>query len=90
MSSNMMPGDNSGSGEDESYYNDDQVFQKECEAFIAGAQQMREMLARFVEQGGSEVERKIASSMRLNWVPGWGKDPGKPDDLHDAIDAALP
>jgi hypothetical protein len=64
---------------------DDQPFQEEDMevAFIAGAQQMREMLARFVEQGGSDLEKKIAQSMRLNWVPNWGKDPGKPDDVYD-------
>jgi hypothetical protein len=59
------------------------------DAFRAGAAQMREMLARFVEQGGSPAERKIASSMRLNWVPTWGKDPGKPDDVHDDMWAAI-
>lgn len=46
------------------------------ELFIAGAQAMREMLARFVEQGGDPV---TANSIRLNWVPSWGKDPGKLD-----------
>jgi hypothetical protein len=90
MSSNMMPGDNSGSGEDERYWRDDEVWEKQAEAFIAGAQQMREMLARFVEQGGSDVEKKIAVSIRANWAPSWGKDPGKPDDVHNGIDAALP
>ena len=43
------------------------------EMFIAGAQYMREMLARFVEQGGDPV---IAGSIRANWVPSWGADPG--------------
>jgi hypothetical protein len=38
---------------------------------------MREMLARFVEQGGDPV---IAQSIRANWHPGWGTDPGKLDD----------
>lgn len=47
------------------------------EKFIAGAQAMREMLARFVEQGGDPV---IAQSIRANWHPGWGTDPGKLDD----------
>ena len=46
------------------------------EAFIAGAQAMREMLARFVEQGGDHI---TAASLRANWVPSWGKDPGKLD-----------
>lgn len=44
--------------------------------FIAGAQAMREMLARFVEQGGDAT---TAASIRANWHPGWGKDPGNLD-----------
>lgn len=43
------------------------------EKFIAGARAMREMLARFVEQGGDAT---TAASIRANWVPSWGKDPG--------------
>ena len=46
------------------------------EMFIEGAQAMREMLARFVEQGGHP---EIAQSIRLNWNPSWGKDPGQPE-----------
>ena len=46
------------------------------EIFVGGLQAMREMLARFVEQGGHPV---IAASMRANWNPSWGKDPGRPD-----------
>lgn len=53
--------------------------------FRAGAQAMREMLARFVEQGGGTgggVEASvIAQSMRLNWHPGWGADPGRPEKV---------
>ena len=44
------------------------------EAFVAGAQACREMLARFVEQGGNAA---AAQSIRLNWNPSWGTDPGK-------------
>jgi len=44
------------------------------ELFTAGAQAMREMLARFVEQGGDAT---TAASIRANWAPSWGKDPGK-------------
>lgn len=52
------------------------------EMFIEGAQAMREMLARFVEQGGHP---EIAQSIRLNWKPSWGKDPGQPGVVaHDA------
>ena len=46
-------------------------------AFILGAQVCREMMARFVEQGGNPV---IANSIRLNWRPSWGDDPGVPDE----------
>lgn len=46
------------------------------ELFTAGLQVMREMLARFVEQGGDTT---TAASIRANWNPSWGKDPGKLD-----------
>lgn len=42
--------------------------------FRTGALAMREMLARFVEQGGDHV---TANSIRHNWMPSWGRDPGK-------------
>lgn len=42
-------------------------------AFVKGAQAMREMLARFVEQGGDAI---TAASIRANWNPTWGEDPG--------------
>jgi hypothetical protein len=48
------------------------------ELFTVGLQAMREMLARFVEQGGNP---EIAQSMRLNWNPSWGKDPGRPEEV---------
>ena len=50
------------------------------ELFIEGAQAMREMLARFVEQGGDTT---TAASIRANWKPSWGKDPGRPDSVKD-------
>lgn len=50
------------------------------EMFVEGAQAMREMLARFVEQGGDAT---TAMSIRANWVPSWGPDPGKLDELPD-------
>lgn len=50
------------------------------EMFVEGAQAMREMLARFVEQGGDYV---TAASIRANWHPGWGKDPGRPEKVAD-------
>lgn len=46
--------------------------------FVAGAQACREMIARFVEQGGAHA---TAASIRANWHPGWGDDPGRPDDV---------
>lgn len=51
------------------------------ELFKGGLQAMREMLARFVEQGGTETEKNIAISIRANWNPSWGSDPGKPDKI---------
>jgi hypothetical protein len=42
--------------------------------FQRGAQACREMMARFVEATHPE----IAQSIRLNWHPGWGADPGRP------------
>jgi hypothetical protein len=87
--SNEHP-DMSGAYPEDDYYSYEQMLEKQHEAFVAGAQQMREMLARFVEQGGDSPATVIAQSMRANWVPGWGKDPGKPDDVHGNIDAALP
>lgn len=51
--------------------------ERAAEMFISGAQIMREMLARFVEWGGDTT---TANSIRANWVPDWGKDPGKWDE----------
>lgn len=48
------------------------------EKFIEGAQACREMMARFVEQEG---HHDIAASIRANWNPDWGKDPGRPDEV---------
>lgn len=57
------------------------------EAFVAGLCAMREMLARFVEQGGDNKPgvsyKDIATSMRLNWRASWGKDPGRPAMVAD-------
>jgi hypothetical protein len=52
------------------------------EAFLAGATVMREYLSRFVQQGGDSV---TAQSMRLNWNPNWGKDPGFEQVLYDEM-----
>lgn len=53
---------------------DDRTCERIEEAFTEGLQVMREMLARFVEQGG---DHSTAASIRANWSPAWGKDPGK-------------
>jgi hypothetical protein len=88
MNDNYMPGDNGGSGED---FDPDQFSADEiADAFRAGAQQMREMLSRFVEQGPASDPKVIAQSMRLNWVPDWGKDPGPADDVRSDLWTALP
>jgi hypothetical protein len=64
-------------------FTEDQVAQ----AFIDGARACREMMARFVEQGGDAA---TAQSIRANWNPAWGDDPGKLDGeiYQDAWDAA--
>lgn len=69
---------------DDRYFSEDEVYDLEVAAFIRGAQACREMLARFVEQGGDEV---TAASIRANWLLSWGDDPGKldgdiPEDAH--------
>lgn len=43
------------------------------EAFVQGAQACREMMARFVTVDSA----MIAMSIRANWAPSWGADPGK-------------
>jgi len=52
--------------------------------FARGAQACREMMARFVEQGGDAA---TAQSIRSNWHPGWGEDPGLPPDVIDTWEA---
>jgi hypothetical protein len=47
------------------------------ECFRKGAQVCREMMARFVEQGGDTI---TAGSIRANWNPEWGVDPGQVSD----------
>ena len=48
------------------------------EMFVGGAQAMREMLARFFESAGNDL---TAKSIRAHWHPGWGDDPGRPDEV---------
>ena len=52
-----------------------------AKCFEGGLQAMREMLARFVENGGDTPCKTLAESMRANWDPSWGKDPGRPDEI---------
>jgi hypothetical protein len=48
--------------------------------FIRGARTCREMLARFVENGPPTEPKALAGSIRANWNPRWGDDPGAPDE----------
>ena len=48
------------------------------EYFVGGLVAMREMLARFIEP----QDPTMAQSIRANWKPEWGKDPGRPDDIY--------
>lgn len=57
-----------------------------AKCFTLGLQAMREMLARFVEQGG---DHSTAESIRANWNPSWGPDPGKPDKVAENWDECL-
>ncbi len=59
------------------------------EIFTSGLQAMREMLARFVEQGGDTPCKALAQSIRLNWNPSWGDDPGQPEEIANNWDACL-
>lgn len=47
-------------------------------ALRAGFLLCREYMARFVEQGG---DTNTASSIRANWIPAFGDDPGPPRKL---------
>lgn len=53
--------------------------------FIRGAQACREMMARFV----ASTHPEIANSIRLNWHPGWGEDPGTPPFVADTWEPSL-
>ena len=63
---------------DDDYLTSEEASARADEAFVAGLQAMREMLARFVEQGGDAV---TANSIRLNWNRAWGEDPGQPENV---------
>jgi hypothetical protein len=68
-----------GDGDDgDASFTDDRVEEIGKGAFVLGVQACREMMARFVEQGGDAV---TAASIRANWNPAWGEDPGKITDV---------
>jgi hypothetical protein len=58
-------------------FTDDRVEEIARSAFEVGVIACREMMARFIEQGGDAT---TAASIRANWNPNWGADPGKPTD----------
>lgn len=76
-------------GDDPGGVTDERCQEVADENFRRGAQAMREMAARFVEQGGSPI---AAQSIRANWNPNWGADPGPPtaeeyEQLRAGLDA---
>jgi hypothetical protein len=64
-------------GDDDRGFTDDRMAEIGMACFVRGAQMCREMMARFVEQGGDAV---TAGSIRANWNPQWSADPGRPVD----------
>jgi hypothetical protein len=81
MSAHIVPGMGSYYEGDDDPHEGYVTEERAEELFRAGLQAMREMLARFVEQGGHPDGPAIANSMRLNWNPSWGEDPGKPERI---------
>jgi hypothetical protein len=61
--------------ENDGYVTDERAEELANDAFILGAQMCREMMARFIEQGG---DARSAASIRANWNSSWGEDPGTP------------
>lgn len=72
MSYEVFGDDDDGRG-----FSEDRVGEIGHDCFRKGAQACREMMARFVEQGGLPV---IANSIRANWNPMWGEDPAQISD----------
>jgi len=78
------PCDNDGDGLG---FTEERVEEIARDAFRGGARMTREMMARFVEQGGDAA---TAASIRANWNPNWGADPGTPpDDEYNSVRASL-
>lgn len=66
-----------GDNDDERGFTDERVGEIGMECFRKGAQFCREMMARFVEQGGDAV---TAGSIRANWNLSFGNDPSRITD----------
>lgn len=84
MSSNYPPDFDSDA--DSGIHEDCVSLEDAAKCFTSGLQSMREMLARFVEQGG---DNKTAASIRANWNPSWGPDPGRPREVAKNWDECL-
>ena len=73
-----------GDGGEENYYNSDDVSEIASNAFIQGAQAMRELILRELGAYGLHVS---ASTVRNTWYHSyWGEDPGKPEDVAQDAD----
>lgn len=68
-----------GDGDEDHPFTEDRVEEIAKDAFTFGILICREMMARFVEQGGDKV---TAQSIRLNWNPAWGEDFQAPEPQH--------
>jgi hypothetical protein len=78
MTAHTIPEMDSYYDQDEEHgFTDDRVEEIAAACLRKGAQVCREMMARFVEQGG---DKTTAASVRANWNPAWGEDPGKIDN----------
>lgn len=83
MLSNEHP-DMSGSGCDDDPFLSEQICKAQEEGFIAGAQQMRALVASLL------VDQSLEVRIRQLWIPEWGTDPGKPDAIYKNFQDALP
>jgi hypothetical protein len=66
-----------GGDQEDGGFTGERVVEIGTDCFRRGVQMCREMMARFVEQGG---DLATAGSIRANWNPLWGADPGRPSD----------
>ena len=65
------------------------TLEQAAQCFTDGLQAMREMIARFVENGDDTPCKALAESIRANWNPSWGKDPGRPAEIANNWDWSL-